>query len=110
MLARLHPAVSAPFSAIVTIAAFVLPETILGMIEPSMNSARYCASLSGGTGARLCHHQRIPLCDNHRVRGCEVGRERITGRHHAATESQSPSLVNREMSYPAACGRHVCCG
>src|SRR5438552_18853674 len=45
---------------------------------------------------RLRYDQRLALRDDHRVRGSEVGRERIRSGRHAETESQSTSLVNRK--------------
>src|SRR6266480_4260091 len=50
---------------------------------------------------RLRHDQRLALRNDHRVRGSEVGRERIRSGCHAETESQSTALVNRKRDHIA---------
>ena len=51
-------------------------------------------------GARLGRKQRFAGRNDHRVRGGEVGRERISAGRHVATESQSAWLGNREGVTP----------
>src|SRR5262245_12122999 len=60
----------------------------------------------------LSRQARSPLREQHGPQRCDVCGKRISGVGHAATESQSASVVNHERrcSHPAACGRHVRCG
>src|SRR5438132_6907493 len=61
------------------------------MIRPPPRSTLFPYTTLFRSRLRLRHDQRLALRDDHRVRGGEIGRERISGGRHTATESDRKS-------------------